>query len=780
MNNKKMLSLIFTFIFICLFCLVNVKAWELKTFKQGDKVCVDVYVNNFGNDKYIYTWEKSSNTPAYQWPGKKMTLENGVYCYTIDSNGDNNDMVIFSNNNGKQTIDLSSLGGGLIYVFGDSDYTNGQYKGTWRVYDKSELINEINKFDSFSPLNYTLSSYQKVLNVLAGENGLVGARALSNMNYIDNYNELVITESNGKFTSIYETVLNNLKNAVSSLENRNIIVQSVTGGSVNYQYEENSNTKMVLTSTEDPGYELSGLTISNDSGIVKDFKDEIANSEPFTYEYNDENLTINPSYVLKKFNINFIIGQDGKIYDLETGEEEVTAPITVEYGKNRTLKIVANPGYDVQNLIVDGADYELNEGKLEIKNVQKDVEVEVSFTLKKYTITIGETNHIVSHGSDYDYLLGLVNKDIYGYDFDGLYDVNGNKIQSDYKVTGNAVFKPNFIKKKYKISFTVGQNGVIYDPNDPTKTPITAPVTVEYEDNYTLKVVANEGYDVDKVTVDGTTYELTDGEVKIENVKKDVNVEVSFKLKEYKIKVDDTEYKIAHGTSYSDLLKQITTERKGYDFKGLENKNGLLDSNYIVLGDDELSSIYERKTYKITLIVGKDGKVYDTSDNEVTSPITVKYEDDYTLKIVANEGYDVRSVTVDGIEYKLTNGQVKIKNVQKDLEVKVDFKLKAYKVEVDGENYNIVHGTTYEELLKQIKTTKKGYVFKGIKNSDGEILDENYVVNSSDKLEIIYEKDPIIEVPSTGDSIIGYVMIFMSALIALSVFFITRKKKCKN
>ena len=196
-----------------------------------------------------------------------------------------------------------------------------------------------------------------------------------------------------------------------------------------------------------------------------------------------------------------------------------------------------------------------------------------------------------------------------------------------------------------------------------------------------------------------------------------------------------------------------------------------MSSTYVVNGNDELTAKYERKTYKISLVVGKDGKVYDLSDNEVTSPITVKFEDDYTLKVIANEGYDVKEIIVDGKKYELTNGQLEIKNVQKDIEVKVDFKLKEYKITVDGEVYSVVHGTSYEELLKQIKTTKKGYVFKGIKGSDGKMLTEDYVVNSSDKLEVVYEKDPVVEVPSTGDNIIGYIMIFAAALIALSVFF---------
>ena len=775
MKNKKILGLMFTFLFISLFCLVNVKAYSQQKMKGGEKVCLETNIFSQAN---LYTWR--SGYEGSGWPGKTMTKENNIFCYTLSSDEEEkyeHDSVIF-NDGSKQTKDLSYLGSGLIYVLNNDmvEKEGNNYVGKWYVYDKSGLVNLVNETASYKATDYTIASYNSFLTYFNTAN------TISNESYkVDgklNENYLLKDKTGGGYFSAYKVAYDNLLNFKNKLVLRKIKIDSATGGSVSYQYEENSNTKMNIISTADAGYELSSLIISNDSGVLKDFSHEILNSEPFTYEYNDENLVITPSYKLKQFVINFTVGKDGKIYDLEDGKnEEITSPVTVEYGKNKTLTIIANPGFDVNTVTVDGADYELDGGKVEIKNVQNDVNVEVSFKLKNYTITIDGTNHTVSHGSTYDYLLSLFTNEKEGYNFIGLKNANGDKVESDYIVTGNAVFTTDYEKKEYRISFVVGENGKIQNNNN----PIASPVTVLYEDDYTFKVVANEGFEVDAVKVDGIKYELTNDEVKIENVKKDVNVEVSFKLKEYKIKVDGNEYNVAYNTSYSELLDIISPEKKGFNFIGLEDKNGnLISSTYVVKGNDELTTKYERKNYKITLIVGKDGKVYDSSNNEITSPITVSYEDDYTLKVVANEGYDVKEVTVDGVSYKLIDGQVEIKNVQKDVEVKVDFKLKSHKVTVDGEVYNIVHGTSYEELLKQIKITKKGYVFKGIKNSNGEMLDENYVVNDSDKLEIIYEKDPVVQVPSTGDSIIGYVMIFVSALIALSVFFITRKKKCKN
>lgn len=655
MNNKKMLGLIFTFI-LCLFCLVNVKAYSATTLEKEDKVCVASYAKNpiFAdryNEKkdyvYIHTWLKEDGkdpVPAYDWNNKPAmeyveTIEKGnpgevdIFCYTVREKNNGNNWLLFASHLGKQTKDLHYLGDGLVYVIGSSGCSNGNCDGSWRVYDKSDLNEKLTIADGLDPSDYKISSYQKLLNILDADRG---PRYLATKNFAQDYEAFVINlDTQGNFVSYYEDVVNNLTTTLNNLVPRNIVVESAIGGVVSYTYEKDSNTKMKFVSTEDSGYELLSLKVFNNEGI--ELKDLINDPDPFTYEYNDEDLIISPSYGLKKFVISFTVGEKGKIYDLETeNDEEITSPVTVEYGKDKTLKIVANPGYNVETVTVDGADYDFSDDELTIKKVEKDVHVEVSFTLKSYTI----------------------------------------------------------------------------------------------------KVIKEDG---------------------------------------------ETEYTILHGTSYNELLNKLSLEKYGYTFKELKDKDGnSLDNTYVVDGDDELTPIYERKSYKISFVVGTDGKIYDLSDNEITSPVTVKYEDNYTLKIIANEGYDVKEVIVDGVSYKLTDGKVEIKNVQKDIEVVVNFKLKEYTITVDGTEYKVARGTSYEDLIKQINITKKGYLFKGIKDSNGKLLDENYVVDGDDKLEIIFEKDPLVEVPGTGDNIIGYIMIFISALIALSIFFITRKKNCKN
>lgn len=95
-----------------------------------------VYFDNQDNwaEIHIYYWSDTEG-PAYAWPGVQLTDENltedGLYKYEI--NDDKYDKVIFNNNNGSQTDDLTIIDGqcydskgiaGTVTVYFDNYKTN--------------------------------------------------------------------------------------------------------------------------------------------------------------------------------------------------------------------------------------------------------------------------------------------------------------------------------------------------------------------------------------------------------------------------------------------------------------------------------------------------------------------------------------------------------------------------------------------------------------------------------------------------------------------------------
>lgn len=72
-------------------------------------------------DVYCYMWNNSSQTKDVAWPGTKMNNEgNNIWSYNVKSGFD---MIIFNNNAGDQTSDLSYAGGAQCFDLGTNSWS---------------------------------------------------------------------------------------------------------------------------------------------------------------------------------------------------------------------------------------------------------------------------------------------------------------------------------------------------------------------------------------------------------------------------------------------------------------------------------------------------------------------------------------------------------------------------------------------------------------------------------------------------------------------------------
>lgn len=238
----------------------------------------------------------------------------------------------------------------------------------------------------------------------------------------------------------------------------------------------------------------------------------------------------------------------------------------------------------------------------------------MGYELKKLT-----AKKIVSYDSDNNPVYGdETNIDISG----GADTYNYSFDESEYGQNNmvGLYFDAQFAKKTFKIRFIVGANGKITTLDD---ADVPSPVTVEYNDDYSIKIKANKGYEIDKILINGQEYHLTDGVLVVKNVKEDTEVEISFKLKSYNIKVDGTNYKFAYNTTYNQIIEYLNLSNNE-DFLYLKDKEGKkLTDEYKVEKDDELTVVYKDKK--------EDGKKQednssskDVSDNPLTRDNIVK------------------------------------------------------------------------------------------------------------------------------------------------------------
>lgn len=91
--------------------------------------------NKYWDTVYAYVWTAATNTPEEAWPGTQMTwvekneINQDVYSITFSYGCDR---IIFTDNNGNQTVDIDLTQIGSANAFYIIDYSNGVYTvGTW-------------------------------------------------------------------------------------------------------------------------------------------------------------------------------------------------------------------------------------------------------------------------------------------------------------------------------------------------------------------------------------------------------------------------------------------------------------------------------------------------------------------------------------------------------------------------------------------------------------------------------------------------------------------------
>ena len=357
--------------------------------------------NNWG-EPYIYMYS-NNNGEAFTWQNDagKMTYTKTVgsyklYSYKVSSSYKNKfDRVVFSSKNGKQTKDLYYVRTGTMFVTNTSAMGDGKYDGQWYVYDKSELEALVEKANNADSTKYTATSYNALKTPLEAAN-----KALS-QTYGSAATDVLVSMHGA---TPYDSIVANLKTAVDGLELKNKVnVAVTTDGSITINqewYEDNELVEFTVKPLD--GYEIKNITVTkvtgyNDDGepILSADSDDITVTENFDYSYTlgTDDIYINAEFVKKKYTITTTVGE------LEAGSIEPTGPIAVEHGDNQEFIITANEGWVVKNVIVNGEDHSLTDGKLTLTNVTQDMTVVVQFEIKTYVIKIDGVDYQMPHGS---------------------------------------------------------------------------------------------------------------------------------------------------------------------------------------------------------------------------------------------------------------------------------------------------------------------------------------------------------------------------------------------
>lgn len=457
----KRLLFVFIGIVIFSFCL-NVSASSnitigVNELYPGIKICAQSSI--FSDKAYIYGWKNSSTISA--WPGEEMIKdEDGYYCYTVQENKTFT-KVVFNNNYNSQTIDLSTIrdSSNLInkYLYVFNSMYDGKYIGEWYVYDKSGLTTLVSSSSNKvnSRLKYTKATYNTLKTEYDNSSSII--------NYPNPYESvespLVVHRDDSTGTSIYSSpyidAYNGLSNAIEGLENRVPIVinNEIITGVVEAEYaDEASNDNYVVGIDAEPvtGYDLKAVRAYKITGynsgepILGDELEVTTSGNRYYTEFTQETaeeikgVYIDASFQKKVYKISFTIDKNGRVVYIKDGSEfDIDDVVEVEHGSDFLARIIANEGYTLKSATINGTPATITNNYLEIQNVGADQTVEITFTIKTYTISIDDQNYVFPHGTTYDEILKKIDTNRDGYTFIGLIDRNGKRVSKDYKVTGN-------------------------------------------------------------------------------------------------------------------------------------------------------------------------------------------------------------------------------------------------------------------------------------------------------------------------------------------------------
>jgi len=431
--------------------------------------------------------------------------------------------------------------------------------------------------------------------------------------------------------------------------------------------------------------------------------------------------------------------------------------ILVSQGDNQTFTFTPNPGYQIDQVFVDGTNNTtaVSAGSYTFTNVTANHTISVSFkqeAVPTYMITASAGSggiispsgiRSVNQGDNQTFTFTPNT----GFDIDQvLVDGTNNPAavsEGSYtftNVTTDHTISVSFKQKQYTITASADSNGIIA-PN--------GNVTVNYGDSQPFTFTPKTGYDINQVLVDGTnnTTAVSTGSYTFTNVTADHTISVSFKqqaVPTYTITASagnngtispSGTISVSKG---SDQPFTITPD-PGYGIDlvlvdGTNNTTAVSAGSYTftnVTADHTISVSFKQQavpTYTITASAGTNGTI------SPTGAVSVSQGHDQPFTITPNPNYLIDEVLVDGVSNASAkaSGSYTFTNVTADHTISVSFKpecLPDMVVQVWDDVLSVINNPSYNG----------GYTFvsyQWLRNGadiPGETSGNLYLANSSDR-----------------------------------------------
>lgn len=424
----------------------------------------------------------------------------------------------------------------------------------------------------------------------------------------------------------------------------------------------NEGSDQTFIMTPSTGYEVAEVIVDGSS---------VGPLNSYTFNNITEDHTISVTFTKATYIITATAGVNGSI--------SPAGDVEVAHGDDQSFDFIPDVGYEVEEVIVDGANMGAITGYT-FNNVVEGHSISVSFSLRTYTIsaTSGVNgsispsgNIVVDYASDQTFsFIPATGYEIRNVRVDGV-NIGTPTEYSFTNVTANHNIFVSFILKTYIITATAGPNGSISPSGN---------IPVNHGSDQIFLITPDEGYEIDDVLVDGesvgpvASYTFTD-------VTEVHAISATFVLKTYTIlATSDANGEISpsgavvvdHGSDQTFIFTPST----GYEVdEVLVDGLGVGIVNFYTFTDitegHTISVSFKLQTFTITSSAGPNGTISPLGDTPVT------YGTDQIYTFTPDEGYEIEDVLVDG-ESIGAESEYTFTAVSQDHSISVSFILKTY------------------------------------------------------------------------------------------------------
>lgn len=430
--------------------------------------------------------------------------------------------------------------------------------------------------------------------------------------------------------------------------------------------------------------------------------------------------------VSDRIKITIVKTGDGHIYNDITNEEITASAVYVDYGGNLELRFVASENHYISSFLVDDKTVTQN-GYYVFSNLQSNHTLKIVFE----AITFQIVAEVSGNGSiDKSSIENVVIGSSITYNFTAN---SGNylktlKVDSTYLNTeGVTSYTFTNVRENHTIiivfetySFTItatviGQGSIGHSLIMPAN----------YGDSLTYTFIANTGYHLKQVLVDGTAVSLgSSNNYVFSNITENHSLYVKFEKDIINVSIKSNGHGIISATPYSEFTAMASTKTEtaftiqydsslvfgfepdtGYEIGSILINNSSTDINskitkLNIIEDVEVQVFFVLKTFTLKLNITGSG----TSD--INPVISCQYGDSVTYNFIANTGYEIDSVKVDNIE-KGKISSFTFKNITASHTITVVFVVQKFEIKWYNYDGNLIATTksNYNSLPVFTETT---------------------------------------------------------------------------